>query len=307
MTKFRSNLMLMLAAIIWGLAFVAQRVGMDYLGPFSFNGLRFALGALSLLPLLFYFQASNDDNKSKSTDNKTVIAAGFIAGLLLFSGASLQQVGLIYTTAGKAAFITCLYIILVPLAGLRFGHKMDAPTWLGCLFALAGLYLLCVKEDLAVSFGDLLQLIGAFFWTAHILLIDHFSKRVAVLKLCFVQFVTCATLSLLTALCLETITFQAILAGAVPLLYGGLLSVGVAYTLQVVGQRNSPPAHAAIILSLETVFAALGGYFLLGEKLGLSELFGCALMFAGMMLAQLKAICGTNTNTASENRQQAAG
>ena len=302
MHALRSNLLLTLAAIIWGLAFVAQRLGMDHLGPFSFNGLRFALGAASLLPLLFYFKPQPLVNTTQS--RKTVLYVGFLAGLLLFSGASLQQVGLLYTTAGKAAFITCLYIILVPLAGLRFGHKVDAATWLGCVLALSGLYLLCVKEGFSVSFGDLLQFIGAFFWTAHILLIDHFSKRVAVLQLCFVQFVTCAALSLLTAVLFETITLQAVTACAAPLLYGGLLSVGVAYTLQVVGQRNSPPAHAAIILSLETVFAALGGYFLLDEKLGSSELLGCALMFAGMMFAQLKAICGVKE---SAEKQQAAG
>ncbi|WP_346354387.1 DMT family transporter [Azotosporobacter soli] len=289
MSTLRSNLFLTLAAVIWGLAFVAQRVGMDYVGPFTFNGVRFALGALSLLPLLFYFK-NDPQPKAAPLGRSTVLWAGLVAGLLLFSGASLQQVGLIYTTAGKAAFITCLYIILVPIAGLWLKQRVDTATWLGALLALSGLYLLCVKEGFSIAFGDLLQLIGAVFWTGHILWIDHFSKKVNVFKLCFVQFITCSALSLTTAALCETITLSSLQQAIVPILYGGFFSVGIAYTLQVVGQRHASPAHAALILSLETVFAALGGYLLLDEKLGRYELLGCALMLAGMLLSQLKTI-----------------
>ena len=302
MSPFRSNLLLTLAAVIWGLAFVAQRVGMEYVGPFTFNGVRFALGALSLAPLLLYFKPSAPAGAAVCS-RKTVFAAGICAGLLLFSGASLQQVGLIYTTAGKAAFITCLYIILVPLAGRFLGQRTDAATWLGSLLAMSGLYLLCVKEGFSIAFGDLLQLIGAFFWTGHILLIDHFSAKVNALQLCCIQFITCASLSLLTALCFESITLVGLQQALIPILYGGLLSVGVAYTLQVVGQRHASPAHAAIILSMETVFAAIGGYLLLDETLGLPELTGCALMLAGMLLAQLKTILRQHSTGSSDRSQ----
>ena len=281
----KANLLLLLAAAIWGFAFVAQRVGMDYLGPFTFNGIRFALGSLSLLPLIWHYK--NQPQIPAACDRPLPSSQmGFLAGLMLFVAASLQQIGLVYTTAGKAAFITCLYIVLVPLTGLLLKHRIVLSTWLGCFLALTGLYFLCVKEDFTISYGDFLVLIGAFFWTAHILFIDHVSRRVSTLKLASAQFATCSALSLAIAAAFESSSLSNILQAAIPILYGGFGSVGIAYTLQIIGQKNASPAHAAIILSMETVFAALGGFLILGEILGLRELGGCVLMLAGMLLSQ---------------------
>lgn len=282
----KSNLLLLLAAAIWGLAFVAQRVGMDYVGPFTFNGVRFVLGSLSLVPLLFYYRSASTGSAASSYREDA--RAGFLAGTVLFIAASLQQIGLIYTTAGKAAFITCLYIVLVPILGISIKQRIHPWTWCGSFFAVAGLYLLCVKENFSISYGDLLELVGAFFWSIHILLIDHFADRVNTLRLAFFQFVTCAAFSLATALWLETITITSLLQASTPILYGGICSVGIAYTLQIVGQKNASPSHAAIILSLETVFAVIGGYLLINEYLGLQEITGSALMLIGMLLSQLQ-------------------
>ena len=283
--KLKASLQLLLAAAIWGFAFVAQRVGMDYLGPFTFNGIRFALGSLSLLPLIWHFR----NQPPSLSENKTPLNSvhmGICAGLILFIAASLQQIGLIYTSAGKAAFITCLYIVLTPISGLLLGQRIAGVVWAGSLLAVVGLYFLCITEDFSIDYGDILILIGAFFWTAHILFIDRISRRVSSLNLASTQFITCSMLSLLVALWRETVSLQALLQSAIPILYGGLGSVGVAYTLQIIGQKNVPPTHAALILSLETVFAAIGGFLLLNEVLGLRELLGCILMFGGMLLAQ---------------------
>jgi drug/metabolite transporter (DMT)-like permease len=218
---------------------------------------------------------------------KSEVLAGLLAGTVLFIAASLQQIGLIYTTAGKAAFVTSLYIVLVPVLGIFLGQSAGRWTWMGCMIAVVGLYFLCIKESASMQFGDLLQLIGAFFWAFHILIIGYFSRRVDVLKLSCYQFLTCSALSLVTAAITETMIIDNILAAAVPILYGGLCSVGIAYTLQVVGQKHAPPAHAAIILSMETVFAVIGGFLILGERIEGQEIVGCALMLTGMLVSQL--------------------
>lgn len=288
MSALKSNLLLLLAAAIWGLAFVAQRVGMEHVGPFTFNGVRFALGSLSLLPLLFYYQGK--PRQAPVQNSGSVVLAGLLAGLILFSAASLQQIALLYTTAGKAAFITCLYIVLVPVLGIFLKHHVGNVIWFSCVLAVVGLYLLCVKESFTIGYGDFLLLAGALIWAVHILLIDYYASRVEVLKLSCYQFITCSVLSLAAALWLETITLEGLSRALMPILYGGIFSVGVAYTLQVVGQKYSPPSHAAIILSMETVFATLGGFFLLDERLGLRELAGCGLMLSGMLLTQLQSI-----------------
>jgi len=288
MSILQSNVVLLLAAAIWGFAFVAQRVGMEYVGPFTFNGVRFALGALSLVPLILFYKQRADEKELKKQDLKKVVGVGMLAGMVLFLGASLQQMGLVYTTAGKAAFITCLYIVFVPVVGIFLKQYISMMTWLGSIIAIGGLYLLCVKDSLFISYGEVLELIGALFWTFHILLIDRFSCQVDVLKLSFFQFVTCSMLSLLTAFCIETVSLEHIRQALVPILYGGIFSVGIAYTLQVVGQKYAQPSHVAIILSMETVFAAIGGWLILDEKLGLQELVGCAIMLAGMLLSQLQ-------------------
>jgi drug/metabolite transporter (DMT)-like permease len=288
MSVLKSNFLLLLTAAIWGFAFVAQRVGMDYVGPFTFNGIRFALGALSLVPLIFFYRKKPQDRGNVDYELKNVVGAGILAGTVLFMGASLQQIGLVYTTAGKAAFITCLYIVLVPMVGVFFKQYISKSTWVGSVITIMGLYLLCVKDSFSISYGEFLELIGAFFWTIHILVIGRFSRKVDVLKLSFFQFVTCSMLSLITALFIETIRMETLQQAIIPILYGGIGSVGIAYTLQVIGQKNAQPSHAAIILSMETVFAAIGGWIILNEQLGTRELLGCGIMLIGMLLSQLQ-------------------
>jgi drug/metabolite transporter (DMT)-like permease len=287
----KSDALLMLTATIWGFAFVAQRVGMDYVGPFTFNGVRFALGSLSLIPLVLLKrrQPSAPAALVPPAGRKTVLWGGALAGVALFMGASLQQVGLVYTTAGNAGFITGLYVVIVPLLGLFWKQRPDLGTWVGAVLAAVGLYLLSVTAAFRIAYGDLLVLVGAFFWALHVLIIGWLSPRIESVLLACIQFAVCSALSLITAAALETTTPAAVMAAALPILYGGLLSVGVAYTLQVVAQRDARPAHAAIILSLESVFAALGGWLLLGEVLSGRALLGCSLMLAGMLLSQLHA------------------
>lgn len=295
----KSNLLLLLAAAIWGFAFVAQRVGMEYVGPFTFNGVRFALGSLSLVPLILFYNKNHQDKDNADGKLKYVAGVGLLAGAVLFMGASLQQIGMVDTTAGKAAFITCLYIVLVPLAGIFLKRYISLSTWMGSIIAVVGLYLLCVKDSFFISYGEVLELVGAFFWTIHILVIDHFSRKVDVLKLSFFQFVTCSALSLIAAFFMETTNLDALGQALIPILYGGICSVGIAYTLQVVGQKNAQPSHAAIILSMETVFAAIGGWLILNEKLGFQETLGCVIMLAGMLLSQLQ-----NVNNPKEEQEE---
>ena len=285
--EMKSNMLLMLTAAIWGFAFVAQRVGMQYVGAFTFNGVRFALGSISLVPLIIYFKNKKTEEQPEKTAAASALVPGIIAGSVLFFGASLQQAGLAYTTAGKAAFITGLYIVLVPLLGIFLKQRVGLNTWLGVVLAVSGLYFLSVNEDFTIAFGDLLEIIGAFFWAVHILVIDYFTKKVDALRLSCAQFAMCSALSIITALIFEDISVSGLSQAAIPILYGGLLSVGVAYTLQVVAQKHAKPSHAAIILSMEAVFAALGGALLLKENMGVRGYLGCALMFAGMLLTQV--------------------
>jgi len=279
------NLLMLLAAAIWGFAFVAQRVSMNYVGPFTFTGVRFLLGGLSLLPLIYVFNRSGGYDQPSSA--RETLLPGMLAGTVLFIAVSLQQVGMLHTTAGKAAFITGLYLVLVPILGIFLRHRTSATTWLGCLLGLLGLYFLCVFESSTIKKGDLLVLAGALFWAVHIHVIAHFRRLSAVRLSCF-QFLTCSLLALAVALFTETITMHSLYQAALPILYGGLCSVGIAYTLQVVGQKFATPAHAAIVLSLEAVFGVLGGYLLLGERMGLQEIAGCMLMLSGMLVSQLR-------------------
>ena len=291
--EIKSVFILLLTAAIWGFAFVAQRIGMDFLGAFTFNGIRFAMGSISLLPVIYFFnKKSQVENPAERVDAdiKTTVKSGMIAGIVLYIAASLQQVGLIYTTAAKAGFITSLYIVLVPILGIFLKQKTRSTTWIGAVTAAVGLYFLSINENLTIEFGDLLQIIGAFFWAAHIQLIDKFVKNIDAIKLSSVQFATCSVLSLITAFIFEEVNMSGIIDAIVPLLYGGIMSAGVAYTLQAVGQRNAKPSHAAIALSMEAVFAAIGGILLLKETLPLRGYFGCALMLAGMLISQTENI-----------------
>ena len=282
----KSDLLLLVAAFIWGTTFVAQRMGMNHVGPMTYNALRFALGAVTLLPVILLLRTRPGiGHQSRST--RLLLCGGGLAGLALFGGASMQQIGLLYTTAGKAGFITSLYVVLVPLAGLFLGQRCGLAVWMGAGLAVAGLYLLSVTASFAIGRGDLLVFVGAFFWTIHVHLIGYLAKRANPLIIACIQFIACSVLSLLAAVLFENIALPAIHRATLPILYGGVLSAGVAFTLQVVCQRTSPPAHAAIVMSLETVFAALAGYLILHERLGPRDMAGCSLMFAGLIVVQL--------------------
>jgi drug/metabolite transporter (DMT)-like permease len=282
----KSDGLLLITAAIWGFAFVAQRMGMDHVGPFTYNGVRFALGALTLAPLLLAGARSSAAIPVPMT-MRGLICGGGALGVVLFVAASLQQVALVYTTAGKAGFITGLYVVVVPILGLFWGQRPSAGTWTGAGLAAAGLYLLSVTEDFRIEYGDGLVLVSALFWSLQVLMVAWLSPRTRPVSLAFYQFSVCALLSLIAAGLFETFEWAAVGAAALPILYGGVLSVGVAYTLQVVAQRDAHPAHASILMSLEAVFAALGGWLLLGEVLNLRGLVGCGMMLAGMLLSQL--------------------
>lgn len=284
---FKSDLLLLLAAAIWGFAFVAQRIGMKYVGPFTYNGIRFALGSISLIPLIIFFK---DDNSGRNEYKgfREAAKTGLMAGIVLFIAVSLQQIGLMQTTAGKAAFITGLYIVLVPILGLFLKHYVGKNAWLGAVISVIGLYFLCVTNTFFISGYDILILICAFFFAVHILLIDRFINRVNAIKLSFFQFLTCSVLCLIIAFFTEEITLSAIALALVPILYGGIGSVGIAYTLQVVGQKNADPTSAAIILSMESLFAAIGGFLILHENLGIRGIIGSAFMLTGMILSQIR-------------------
>ncbi|MBN1559598.1 DMT family transporter [candidate division KSB1 bacterium] len=277
----KSDSLLLLTAAIWGFAFVAQRLGMEHLGPFIFNAVRFALGAVAMAPF-----ALNRGTTPPENGSRMVFAGSITAGLFLFLGASLQQIGIVFTTAGKAGFITGLYVVLVPFIGVILKQTISLAHWIGALLAAIGLYFLTVTGSLTVVKGDLFVLFSAFFFAGHLHIIGWLSPKMASSRIALVQFTIVSLLSFIAALAIETFTVADILDAAIPILYGGLMSVGVAYTLQVVAQKEAPPTHAAIILSLEAVFAVLGGWLILSEVLALRSLFGCALMLAGMLVSQ---------------------
>jgi drug/metabolite transporter (DMT)-like permease len=306
-STIRSDLILLLAAVIWGFAFVAQRMGMEHIGPFMFNAIRFGLGTGVVVIVVRGMEAwkgrrgdgetreitgregvQTNDQRPTTNDQRPVIIYGSLLGLILFAGATFQQAGLVYTTAGNAGFITGLYVILVPIFGLFSGQKAGVNLWGGAIIATVGLYFLSVTESLTMSKGDILVLIGAIFWAIHVLYTGWLSPRTSALRLAATQYAVCALLSLVSAFIFENNTFDGIYNAAIPLLYGGLLSVGIAFTLQIVGQKKAPPAHAAIILSLEAVFAVIGGVIILSETMTDRKWLGCSLMLAGMLLAQFR-------------------
>ena len=280
---------LMLTAFIWGTAFVAQSVGMDYLGPFTFNGVRSLIGAAALLPCIWLLQILNkkEGTVKEEGSRKDLIIGGIACGLLLFAASSLQQIGIQYTSAGKAGFITAFYIVIVPVLGIFLHKKIGWKVWIAVLLALAGLYFLCITEKFTIGKGDIFIILCALVFSLHIMVIDHFSPMVDGVKMSCIQFLVCGIVSIPFMVLTETPRLDAMLAGWFPLVYAGVFSCGVAYTLQIVGQKNVNPAIASLILSLESCFSVLAGWMILGERLSVRESAGCILMFAAIILAQL--------------------
>ncbi|BBT18248.1 hypothetical protein WP8S17C03_42970 [Metapseudomonas otitidis] len=279
----RADILMLITAAIWGAAFVAQRLGMDAIGPFLYTGLRFGLGALVLLPLLYLLPRGEHHEPM----NRGLLLGGVLMGLALSLGINLQQVGLLFTSVTNSGFITGLYVIIVPLLGLLLGHRTGMGTWIGALLAVGGMFLLSVGDNFQVARGDWLQLAGAVVWGVHVLLVGFFASRHDPVRLAILQFITCAVISLALALVLEDIRLDAIILAGPAILYGGVIAVAIGYTLQVVAQKHAIASHAAIILSLEAVFAAIAGALMLSESLHARGYLGCALMFVGMLVAQL--------------------
>lgn len=281
----RADLLMLITAMIWGTGFVAQRLGMDHIGPFLFTGLRFALGALALLPLVLY-QGRGAPAQSPFCQ-RGLLMGGMLMGLALTLGINLQQVGLLFTSVTNSGFITGLYVIVVPLLGMIIGQKTGMGTWLGAGLAVGGMALLSIGENFQVASGDWIQLAGAFVWGLHVLLVSFFVGRHDAIRLAFLQFVTCAVVSLILAAIFEETRLDLVWLAMPSLIYGGVFAVSVGYTLQVVAQKHAIASHAAIILSLEAVFAAIAGALFLDESLSARGYAGCMLMFIGMLTAQL--------------------
>ncbi len=294
--ELRSNGLLLITAAIWGSGFVAQRAGMVHVGPFTFNAIRFLLGSLALIPVLLITR--NKQQRYGPVPLRTVLTGGLLAGAAVFSGATFQQAGIVYTSAGKAGFITGLYVIIVPILGIFLRHKAGFGTWAGAVLAIVGLYFLSFTGDFSTAtFGDLLVLTGAFCWAAHVHILGWYSPRMNTIQLAFIQFIFCSLFSFLVVpIFSESIRIQSVIDASGPICYSGFISVGVAYTLQVVAQKDAHPSHAAIVLSLEAVFAVIFGVLILKESLSIQGLTGCILMFGGMIVSQL---CG-HKETAGE-------
>ena len=327
------TIQLLLCALIWGVAFVAQSVGMEYVGPFTFNAVRNLMGAVVLLPCIWFLQhrkggsqsgldekENSRENKENKTDRegkggkrdaaavtgkteadrhdrKMLLQGGLVCGFLLCVAGNLQQIGILYTTVGKAGFITAMYIVLVPLLGIFFGRKAGLRIWISVLLAVVGLYLLSMKESLRLGKGDFCIFLSAFAFALQIMAVDYYVHRVEGVWLAQLQFLVCGGLTLIPMVLTEHVSIQGLMAARIPILYAGLLSCGVAYTMQILGQEKVPPALASLLMSLESVISALAGWLLLSQKLSGRELTGCVIMFAAILLAQIsenpfKAICG---------------
>ncbi len=307
--KLRNTFFLFLTAMIWGAAFVAQSVSMDYIGPFTFICLRSVIGGLFLIPVIIVLDGIRKKNQNESANvvssentlynieteekqrlswkNKQLIEGGIVCGILLFFANCFQQTGIQYTTVGKAGFITTFYIIIVPLIGLFFKKYCGILTWIGVVIALAGLYFLCITQKLTIQRGDALILCCSVLYAGQILAIDHYNPFVDGVKMSCIQFLTGGVLGAVIMFLFENPSVAMILSAAGPILYTGIMSTGVGYTLQIVGQKGLNPTVAALILSLESVFSALSGYVFLHQVLTTRELIGCVLMFIAIVLAQL--------------------
>ena len=281
---------LFLTAFIWGTAFVAQSVGMDHIGPFTFNAARSLVGGVALIPVVLVFDRFKTPQRrqEEKANRKTLLLGGLSCGVALGVASSLQQVGIQYTTVGKAGFITALYIVIVPILGLFFRKKVGVKLWISVVIAILGLYLLCMSGSLKLELGDFLVLLCAFAFSVHIMVIDYFSPKVDGVQMSCIQFFVAGILSGVGMLVAEGAPDpHAVLISWMPILYAGVLSSGVAYTLQIIGQKGVNPTIASLVLSLESVISVLAGWVILGQSMSGREILGCVLMFAAIILAQL--------------------
>lgn len=297
--------MLFLTAVIWGVAFAAQSAGMDYVGPFTYNGVRCILGGMVLLPCIALLDRVRGERGPKNMGNggRKLLAGGLCCGVLLFAASSFQQVGIQYTTVGKAGFITAMYIIIVPVLGIFVHKKVGFKVWIGVAFAVCGLYLLCMTDGFQLEKGDALVLVCAVIFSLHILVIDYFSPKVDGVRMSCIQFWVCGILSIILCLVFETPDIRSILAAWKPICYGGFMSCGVAYTLQIVGQKGMNPTVASLILSLESVVSVIAGFLILHQTMSRRELLGCCLMVVAIVLAQLPERDETHKNDADKNAE----
>ncbi len=291
--SFRASLLLVLTALIWGVAFVAQSEGMNYVGGFTFIAVRYLIGGTVLIPCIFLLRKWNGTaweslgEEERKRQNRTGVIGGICCGFFLCLASSLQQFGIAYTTVGKAGFITALYIVIVPLFGLFLRKKIGLNIWFSVAIAAVGMYLLCITDGFSIGKGDFLVLLCAVAFSLHILVIDFFSPKADGVLISCVQFFTAGVIGSILMICFEEPTWNSIREAGIPILYAGVFSSGVAYTLQVVAQKDIDPTIACLIMSLESVFSLLSGWILLGQKLSSRELFGCILVFAAIILAQI--------------------
>ena len=303
--KLISSLLLILAALIWGVAFVAQSVGMKYIGPYTFSFIRCMIGGMVLLPVIYFMRDKNSSTKNTGTkNNRTLIIGGTLCGICLCVATNLQQFGLLYSSSGKAGFITTCYIVMVPIIGIFFKKKTHLNIWIGVLIALIGMYFLCILADdgsvntireiiylniagIRINIGELYLVLCAIAFSFHIITIDHFSPLTDGIKLSCIQFFVSGLLSGVAMLIYEKASMTAVIDALIPILYTGVLSSGVAYTLQIIGQKNLNPTVASLLMSLESVISVLAGWIILGQSLSAYEIIGCILIFCAVVLAQL--------------------
>jgi drug/metabolite transporter (DMT)-like permease len=294
--SFGSSLLLFLAACIWGVAFVAQSVGMDYMGPCTFNGIRFLIGGTVLLPLV-YVRVKKKKNTPEELPPALTLKGGICCGLAICAASLCQQIGIMETTVGKAGFITTLYIIIVPVFGMFLRKKVPGKVWIAAAVAAVGMYMLCINESFSVSRGDAFVFLCAIIFAVHILVIDYFSPKTDGVALSCIQFYTAGIICTVAAFAVETPTWGQFVSGIVPILYAGVMSCGVAYTLQIIGQKNVEPTVASLILSMESVVSVLAGWVILGQELSSKELAGCVLVFAAVILVQYNGRAQKRRNT----------
>ena len=294
--KMQSNILLLFTALIWGSSFVAQKSGMDYIEPLTFNGIRMVIGGLVLIPFILLMdrkkardgaaEPMSDEEKAKA--RKKIIAGGICCGLAIFVASSLQQFGVSYTTAGKAGFITTLYVVIVPIISVLLRKRVRPIMWLCVVLGAVGLYLLCMTDDsFKLAFGDMLVLLCAVAFAVHIMVVDHFAAKLDGTKLSCIQFLTSGILGLIGMAIFESPDINAILDCWLPILYAGVLSCGLGYTFQVIAQKYAEPTVASLLMSLESVFAVISGAILLHETMSMRELTGCAVIFAAVIISQL--------------------